>query len=167
MDKYSAKAIANAFLGLARRECSEIQPMKIQKLVYLAHGWNLGIYKSPLLGEEVQAWQYGPVISSLYHEFKNYGSGMISGDATNYELDEKTLKINTVAPAIPASDTQSHRLIEQVWSKYKHLSGIQLSSITHQDGTPWSLIFRGHHSSSIPDALIQSHYEDLIRTRVA
>lgn len=165
MDKYSAKAVANAFLRLARQDCSEIQPMKIQKLVYLAHGWNLGIYKSPLLAEEVQAWQYGPVINSLYHEFKNYGSGMISGDATDYELDEKTLQIKTVVPTIPDSDTQSHRLIEQVWKKYKHLSGIQLSSITHQDETPWSRIYAGQHRMAIPDELIQSHYEHLIRSR--
>ena len=32
------------------------------KLVYLCHGWMLGIYGRSLIGEPVEAWRYGPVV---------------------------------------------------------------------------------------------------------
>jgi len=44
--------------------------MKLQKLVYYAHGWHLALNNEPLIDEQVECWQYGPVISSLFHEFK-------------------------------------------------------------------------------------------------
>ena len=48
--------------------------MKIIKLVYIAHGHYLAKNDSPLFTEKVEAWDYGPVIPSLYHEFKIYGA---------------------------------------------------------------------------------------------
>nr|WP_256351506.1 type II toxin-antitoxin system antitoxin SocA domain-containing protein [Pseudomonas gingeri] len=51
--------------------------MKQQKLVYYSHGWHAGYTDQPLINEAVETWQYGPVIPSLYHEFKRFGSGEI------------------------------------------------------------------------------------------
>ena len=82
---YSAKAIANYFLGLADAEKKPISHLKIQKLVYIAHGWYLAIKGEPLVGDEyAEAWQYGPVFPSLYHEFKIHGSGHITEPAMDY-----------------------------------------------------------------------------------
>jgi len=41
-------------------------PMKIIKLVYIAHGWMLGINGLPLMKDPIEAWRYGPVIRELY-----------------------------------------------------------------------------------------------------
>ena len=44
-----ALAIANFFITLGvERECPPTQ-MKLQKLVYFAHGWHLGLYDQPLI----------------------------------------------------------------------------------------------------------------------
>ena len=67
---FSAAAVANEFLHLAHRDDRPITPLKMQKLVYFAHGWHLAITGAPLISEPIQAWQYGPVISSLYQIFK-------------------------------------------------------------------------------------------------
>ena len=74
---FSAAAVANEFLRLARRDEQTITPLKMQKLVYFAHGWHLALFGTPLIEEPVQAWQFGPVISSLYQEFKKFGSRAI------------------------------------------------------------------------------------------
>ena len=69
---YSAIAVANCFLDIADAQSRPITPLKIQKLVYIAHGWHLAIYEEPLIVELVEAWKWGPVIPLLYHEFKNF-----------------------------------------------------------------------------------------------
>lgn len=58
----SAKAVANHFLELAWSDGTTLNPMQIQKLVYIAHGWHLAITEKPLIHESVEAWTYGPVI---------------------------------------------------------------------------------------------------------
>lgn len=54
---YSAKEIANYFLELSAKK--DISPLKIQKLVYIAHGWHLALYGEPLVQDELaEAWEY-------------------------------------------------------------------------------------------------------------
>ena len=70
---YSAKAPANYFIGKYGR--FKISPLKLQKLVYISHGWHLAIFDRELVDDEyAEAWQYGPVFPSLYHEFTEFGA---------------------------------------------------------------------------------------------
>lgn len=74
-------AVANYFLDKAREDGVDLSPMKLQKLIYFAHGWHLAIYGEPLIDESVEAWAWGPVISSIYHDFKKYGRDPITSPA--------------------------------------------------------------------------------------
>lgn len=132
--------------------------MKIQKLVYYAHGWSLATTGRPLIDEAVEAWKYGPVIPSLYHEFKKYGSGSITEKATAVEYcDSVSNPVRLVTPSV--TDTETMDLLNAVWEAYGDLSGIQLSNLTHQPGSPWSEIYRtGRRSIDIPDDVIKAHF---------
>jgi uncharacterized phage-associated protein len=134
---YDAKAVANFFLDLAKKEGKILGPMKLQKLVYFAHGWTLAITGEPLIDEPVQAWRWGPVIPSLYHAFKAYGSSHIDEPATSVELSEDDMSVQTVTPKIPASDGATRAILERVWRIYSPFSPVQLSNLTHEPGTPW------------------------------
>jgi uncharacterized phage-associated protein len=59
---YPAAAIANEFIKVAKRNGVLLTPMKLQKLVYFAHGWYLALLGKPLINEPVEAWKFGPVI---------------------------------------------------------------------------------------------------------
>ena len=163
---YSAKAVANLFLDLANAESVCISPMQMVKLVYLAHGWNLGFTNNALINEEVEAWQYGPVIDSLYHEFKQFGSGTIREPAVSYSFDKESLEMKVEKPQIPDSDNYTKTLIRNVWQAYKKYTGPQLSNITHMQGTPWEQTFRPHvRNILISDDVIAEHYKKLIQER--
>ena len=66
----SALVVADQLLWL--RQDIETTVMHVLKLVYLAHGWMLGLHKRPLIKEQVEAWLYGPVILVLYQKYKYF-----------------------------------------------------------------------------------------------
>jgi hypothetical protein len=51
--------------------------MQVQKLVYIAHGWMLGLASEPLVDREPEAWERGPVFPSLREHIKLSGSKLI------------------------------------------------------------------------------------------
>jgi uncharacterized phage-associated protein len=127
----SAKTIANYFLDLGRRDGVPIDPLKLQKLVYLAHGWSLFFLKRPLIKEPFEAWRYGPVVPVLYQEFRRFGGSPITDFAAE-------------VPGEPSYgiDPQTKSLLEAVWERYKTLTPIQLSMLTHEPGYAWDLVQR-------------------------
>lgn len=150
---YSAIKVANEFLRLGRAELPprSLTPLQLIKLVYIAHGFSLVYMTEPLLSEPPQAWQYGPVVPSLYHSIKQYGAGpvaeLISGDT-----DPQLLSSEAV------------RLIKAVYDTYAHFSGTQLSNMTHQPNTPWSRTWTAAGKNAvIPNDIIQAHYRELIQ----
>lgn len=164
---YTAKAVANHFLdfGLTRR--TKISPLKIQKLVYISHGWHLALSDGePLVADEyAEAWPYGPVFPSVYHEFKHYGSSAIRDYATDFEL--KGTKFKLVRPRVETDDANVIALLGRVWKVYGDFSSLQLSGMTHAPGTPWDIIWnknKGMRNVHIPNDLIRRHYLKLMES---
>jgi len=154
---YPAEAVANYFLEKAWEEGKGVDPLKIQKLVYFANGWHLGLYGSPLIDEEVRAWTYGPVITSLYHAFKKYGSGDIDSPVLDEGEDGEVRW-----PDIPEDDMRTRALLDRVWDVYKNYSGLRLSDMTHKPGTPWAQIHSpGSWNAVIPDKLLKTYFSKL------
>lgn len=161
---FSAKSIANYFLELAAASGQSISPMKLQKLVYYAHGWYSGYTAQPLINEPVEAWPYGPVISSLYHEFKRFGSGAINTKAFEYDA-------LGVREAATPSDPDVRRFLQNIFNSYGQFSGIKLSEMTHASGTPWDTTWnecRGMRGVDIPFERISSYFRGAVeRTQQA
>ncbi len=144
---HSALKVAQCLLGLARASGGTLTPMQMLKLVYICHGWMLGLYQRPLIRDEVQAWKFGPVIPPLYHAIKQYRSNPIGQIPVAGESE---------------LDPLERDLVDQVFNIYGHLDGITLSSLTHQPNTPWALTYRSDaRGVVISNDLIQSHYAGL------
>lgn len=151
---YKPSYVANSFLYRARHvSCEDVTPLKIQKLVYFLHGWHLAVRNQPAVGERFEAWPYGPVIPSLYHEFKANGSSPIKDYAT--DIDPQTGK--TAALMVALTDKEYYSVFDTVWEKYGRLSGLTLSTMTHADGTPWSTA-RAQHEDYIEDKNIRDFF---------
>jgi len=170
---YDSKAIANYFLDLAERDGKKLDPMQIQKLVYFAHGWNLALNGVPLIEDTVEAWRYGPVIPTLYHSFKQFGSGPITSKAKTLMLEGNDLYFAT--PSIEeCSDTKANgstkALLDRIWEVYGGFSGIQLSNMTHGEGTPWEQTwskFTGRKGKDIDDDVIRQYFVTQMNARAA
>ncbi len=164
---YTPSAIANEFLDRAG-DCKRLlTPMQLLKLVYISHGWTLAVTDEPLINERVEAWKYGPVVPSLFHEFKDFGGNGITRLSKSVEysdIESPTEGDVTIRyPFIEESDENVTELIGWVWKKYGALSGGVLSKITHLPGSPWTLTYKPglRPSPTIPDALINGYYTKL------
>jgi len=60
--------IVSNYILWKRRE-RDTTNLDVIKLVYLSHGWYLGIYGVPLIAEPIEAWPYGPVIPRYPYDY--------------------------------------------------------------------------------------------------
>lgn len=163
---FPAKAIANHFIGLSKKSKDDkVTPLKLQKIVYIAHGFHLAIYDEPLVGNEIaEAWEYGPVFPSLYHEFKDLGARPIQRMAEEevYDRDKDDLIYNT--PKIGTGSTKTKEFLELILEMYGKYDARQLSSMTHQEGTPWSntKLKEKYINAPISNTRIKNYYKDLL-----
>ena len=145
---HDSRTVANRFLQRAKAADNTLTPMQLLKLVYMAHGWMLGLYGRPLIRDEVQAWQYGPVIPRLYKAIRDY-----RGAAVTSKID---------APANDDLDEYEQDIVRQVYDIYGNKSGPALSRLTHAAGTPWALTYvEGEFGVAIPTDIIEDHYQRL------
>ena len=153
-----ARAVANYFLDLAKKEGRSIDPMGIQKLVYFAHGWNLAMYNRPLISQPVEAWDYGPVIRDLYQDFKRFGNGPIKEPAVGFSVLPGTTRFQFTKPVLAEQvPEETFALLNRVWEVYKPYSSIQLANMTHAPGSPWK-IARDNGSSVISNDIIKQWF---------
>ena len=147
----SSQTIAHEFLRLAREAGESLTLMQVLKLVYIAHGWMLALHRRPMVKDEIQAWQYGPVIPGLYDVVRKFRGG----------------PVEEVAPAAGEKlDGREKEVVRRVFDRYGRLNGLELSSLTHTENTPWDLTYNGRNFGEvIPDDLIQAHYARLVVER--
>lgn len=143
---YNAIEIAFSLIDEAKKIDKSFTNLQLQKLVYVSHGLSLAQLNRPLIMENVYAWKYGPVIPSIYFEFNNFGSNPVDR-SQKVILDKKSLEI-----------------IQDVVKVLGSLSGNQLVSLTHIEGSPWSKMWDGSRAKSIPDSLIKEHYVHVLQT---
>lgn len=148
--------VARQFLELAKAEGENLTPLKLIKLTYLAHGWAYPYLGRLLVNEPVEAWKFGPVFPKLYHAIKRYGRGSVD-EVPEVPLDHEEDE--------EADLTESEKkLIKAVYNGYKHLNGMELSELTHKEGTPWKATsWMKTWSNEIDPASIRKHYTDKMR----
>lgn len=125
----TALNVGNNLLQRAFSENVDITPMKLQKLLYLVYKRYYKITRRPLFGERFEVWKYGPVVRSVYDEFKYKGANRI--DVFAAEADGSVLVGNEkVSPHF-------REALDFVWERYRDVDGIRLSEMTHMEGTAW------------------------------
>jgi uncharacterized phage-associated protein len=164
---FSAAAVANEFLHLAHRDGQTITPLKMQKLVYFAHGWHLAITGKPLISEPIQAWQYGPVISSLYQIFKEAGSNPITF-AASVPIQNGFIAAKLDREGSAGDVAIARKIIERVWNQYGKYTAAQLTTLTHSENSPWAKVeHKELPEQSIPNEWIRNYFVHQVDPAVA
>lgn len=126
-------------------------PMQVQKMTYIAHGYSLALRNKPLFRDQVEAWDHGPVIPSIYDAFKGWGFNPIP----------------EVSDPLSAQLTADERtLLEMILAEYGKYCGYYLSQLTHDDGkrtTPWAECYAKGKNSIIPNTITKTYYEEYLK----
>ena len=165
---FPAFAIANEFLTIANEHNSPLSPMKIQKLVFYAHGWCLALTEHALVSERFEAWAWGPVVPKLYGILKVYGNEPVD-KPISYIAHVGGLKFQNVIPNIDNSPSpeslkeEAREILTGAWNTYGKYSPARLSNATHAEDTPWAQVYRpGERSIEIPNKLIEDYFKRLV-----
>jgi uncharacterized phage-associated protein len=148
---YNCFDIADYFVKKAKEENEGIDPMKLLKLTYIAHGWYLGVTGKPLFENKVFAWKYGTVIPELYFAIRMFGSDSVDPYVFKLYSDKKIAE-------------ETRMFLDKIWNKYKQFKGLELSAKTHEEGTPWSKIWNVNKNGLIPNEIIKEHYKDKLKS---
>lgn len=124
--KYKALDIAKWFLWynnkviMSDEDADYISNLKLQKLLYYAQGSFLALKDQLLFGEDLLAWEHGPVVSEVYQEYKKYHSNGIPFEGEY---------INNI-------DKADEELLKEVYRVFGKYSAWGLREMTHNE-TPW------------------------------
>ena len=142
---HDPRGIANEFIRRAVDDNNPVTPMEVQKLIYFAHGWMLGMHGRPLHYDLWEAWKYGPVLPVVYHNLSYF----VSDPVTNVIQFANH----------PDLDDAETTIIDYIHREYRPIGAHQLSRITHTKGSPWDELNRKRWGSKvIPNELIQKYF---------
>jgi uncharacterized phage-associated protein len=120
---FAATAVADWFVELVSDDAEQdLTPLKLQKLVYLAHSLYMDRFHIPLIEDAVQAWKDGPVVKSIYGVYKEFGNAPIA-------LPKRNLQRRSWPDEV-------EQTFGDVWACFGGYSASKLRSITHEAG-PW------------------------------
>ena len=149
---YDATEVAWKMLKAAAKKEISLSNLQLQKLVYIAHGYMLGWKNKPLCTVPMEAWEYGPVVSEVYHLFKDNGKNPIP--------------VNSDVATDLDGDADAEYIIDGVIENFGKKSAPELVSLTHQKNTPWDITWRktNTRTRSVPidNDLIKNHFRKVI-----
>lgn len=133
--------VKNHFDSLIDKNVEELSQMKVVKLLYFAFGRYAQRTNQKLFNSSIIAMPYGPVVEEVHQCFKGR-TGIVGNKLEDSAYDDY---------ALIASDFEINELLSEIDTDYGDKTAVELSRITHREGSPWSVTERGR---SIDERLI-------------
>lgn len=134
MCAYKAMDVADYIVYYCNEIGKKISHLQLQKILYFLEGKYL-IQNKSLFKEEIAKWKLGPVVETVYHEYKTFGSGNINYVPKRLEikLDGSLIYSDFNKDAIKPEDKSK---IELIVKKYIDIDPFKLVEESHQHD-PW------------------------------
>ncbi|MEO1568358.1 MAG: type II toxin-antitoxin system antitoxin SocA domain-containing protein [Pseudomonadota bacterium] len=159
---HDPRSIANAMLDLGEKHQIEITNLALNKIIFFIHSDSLFERGNRLSCVTFEAWQYGPVLPLIYHQFKKFGRNTVTERSTR--LDKSTGD-HVIADYDDLRD--SLPFIEQKFLQYARLPASALVALSHEPGGAWDTVWNGHVDNvgmKITDDLIVGYNPRALQT---
>lgn len=145
---HTAINIAYHLLDIAHRNGDCITNLKLQKLLYYAQAWFMVNNNGKLLFEDdIEAWKYGPVVRSVYDNFKKYNSSPI-------EISKRRRKIKPL-------EKNEEIFLEEFSITFYKFSASELVAMTHNE-RPWIDAYSKSPNSVIDTSVMYEFYKSML-----
>lgn len=144
---YNALTVARYIVDYCNEHGEGISNLKLQKILYFIQADFLVSQHKPCFFDTIEAWDFGPVVPSVYHQYKKYGSAIIPSHSADLS--------NILYEKISSKDKVRINAIIQVTKKY---SAANLVKITHSQA-PWQRAYSRGFNSTISNSSIKTFFE--------
>ena len=124
---------ATFFIARASEDGNLITHLKLQKLCYYAQGYSLALMGEPMFSEPIEAWEHGPVVRTLYDEYKQFRRRAIPAQSEPPEMEPWRT-----------------RILEMVYARFGWMSAWELRNRTHAE-FPWQQAWLSDESDAVLD----------------
>lgn len=142
---YSALDVAKYIIWYCKRAEYAISNLKLQKLLYFVQAQFLVVLGKPIFDENIEAWDFGPVVPVVYQHFKLWGSSEIPdiiASGANSKIFEKDQEI-----------------IDEILEECAPYSANVLVEITHHQA-PWCNAYEKYCNNIITKKSIKEYFEN-------
>lgn len=154
---YRVETIASYFINIANTKIIDddwttewISHLKLQKILYFAQAVFLSVKWTPLFEEEILAWNYWPVIESIYIEYSKkrlkWSTPLLIEDI----IDNDFIKI----------ESWDKEILNEIYKEFWKYSAWELVDITHSH-KPWKDSYIKWKSNIISKESIKEYYKNL------
>lgn len=134
-------------------ECTHL---KLEKLVYLCYADYLCETGKRLFEDKIFAYKFGPVIKSVYEEYKFYGKDSIDEE----EVMPKRKYSRSARSRILFSEDGITKMVSilSTLQKYGSLDANSLVTLTHKENSPWRQYKSSLSDQEMKDDIIKKHH---------
>ena len=142
---YNAIDVAKYIILFCKEKGYSISNLKLQKLLYFVQAQFLIVKGEPAFLEDIEAWDFGPVVPEVYQYYKVWGSSELplllakGARAKIYEPDQ--------------------RLMDEILKECAPYSAVSLVDITHNQD-PWLDAYERHCNNVITRESIEEYFKN-------
>lgn len=157
--KYSANIIAKEIINYSNRRCFAISNLKLQKVLYFIQAIFLNEYNRACFTDNIEAWTLGPVVPSVYRQYKIFGANSIP---------ETVFNKNNFASIFTAASFDSNEfispsdvsIIHDIVDSLSSYSATELVEITHSQ-SPWKESYMPRFNNIISNESILEYFRSI------
>ena len=150
--------ICRYIINYSNKQGYDISNLKLQKLLYLVQAYFLigSDEHEPCFVEEIEAWDFGPVVPEAYHEYKRYGNMDIPFVVRYFEKGKNNEFIKRIfdKKCIPACDRKKIRDVVDNFAEY---TASDLVELTHRQ-SPWKEAYAPNMNNIITRKSIERYF---------
>ncbi|MEX5287337.1 MULTISPECIES: Panacea domain-containing protein [Acinetobacter] len=139
-NKYTAMDVANYIIWYVNNKESKplgsLTPLKLQKILYYVTTSYLKKTEKLIINDSFEKWQYGPVVTDVYHCFKNHGISHLKDTAPKIiEDDESFLGFKKIPfkQSIFDEDQEFKEVANKVIETLINFRAFDLVEMTHDE----------------------------------
>lgn len=141
---YSAIDVARYIIAHCNRNGQTISNLKLQKILYFIQAEFLVVQDKPCFQEQIEAWDFGPVVPEVYRHYKVFGSAAI--------------------PSLRSEDyypfkNKDKLLMDGIIDECANYSASELVEYIHNQ-SPWITAYGQGRSAVITNESIKSFFEE-------